>query len=264
MPREDSTMNSQPTSIAIPFPDATERHLHIRVGACRLRIARGSGVAWVEGTYEDPTGTVRSRVSEEGGTARITQEPHLGSLLGLGRGVPTFDLALGTAHAYTLTIETGASDTEFELGGLPLTRLAIKLGAGKSVLHFLEPNPEMMRVLDLDVGAGNMEVHGLANANFADMTLDGGAAAVTCEFGGTLRHDASARLNTGMSSLEIAVPAATAARIMVDATLGSLQTEDGLTTREGGYWTQAAIHGDGPVLTIHANVALGLLRLKVA
>lgn len=255
-------MNNQHTDIAIPFPEAAERHLHIRVGACRLRLTRG-GSSWVAGTYDDPTESVPCRVALEGGSARITQEPRLGSLRGLGRGVPTFDLALGTAQPFTLTVETGASDTDFELGGVPLTRLAIKLGAGKNVLRFLEPNPEQMRVLDLDVGAGSMELHGLANANFADMTLDGGAASVVCAFGGSVRRDAFARINTGMSSVEIAVPATTAARIAVEATLGSLQTDDGFMTHEGGYWTQAAMAGASPSLTIHATVALGLLRLKV-
>jgi hypothetical protein len=255
-------MNSQHTEISIPFPEAAERHLHIRVGACRLRLTRGGGASWVEGSYDDPTENVRSRVIVDGGTARITQEPHLGSLLGLGRGIPTFNLALGTAQPYTLTIETGASDTDFELGGVPLTRLAIKLGAGKNVLRFLEPNPATMGVLDLDVGAGTMDLHTLGNANFVDMSLNGGAAAVTCDFGGTLRQQAAARLNTGMSSLEITLPINTAARVMVDNTLGSFQTEDGFTTKEGGYWTQAAVAGGSPVLTIHASVALGVLRLK--
>ena len=180
----------------------------------------------------------------------------------MGRGVPTFDLALGTAQPYSLTVETGASDTDFELGGVPLIRLAIKLGAGKNVLRFLEPNPQAMSVLDLDVGAGNMELRGLANANFTDMTLDGGAAAFVCDFSGTLRRDASARLNTGMSSLEVLVPSTTAARVMVEATLGHLDTSDGFTTREGGYWTPAALTQSAPVLTVHATVALGVLRLQ--
>jgi hypothetical protein len=82
----------------------------------------------------------------------------------------------GTAQPYMLTIETGASDTAFELGGLPLTRLIIKLGAGKNVLRFSEPNPRAMSVFDLAAGVGSIEIFSLANATFADMRLDGGAA----------------------------------------------------------------------------------------
>jgi len=256
-------MESQRTNILIPFPDASDRHLRIRVGACRLTIARGAGGDWVTGTYDDPTGGLACHISQEGGSARITQEPRLVGLQRWGRGVPTFELALGTAQPYMLTIDTGASDTEFELGGLPLTRLAIKLGAGKNVTRFLEPNPQAMGVLDLDAGAGSIELRGLANTNFADMTLDGGAAAFICDFGGTLRRDSSAHLNTGMSSLEIVVPGTTAVRIASEPVLGRLEASDGFTTRDGGYWTRPAIDGGTPVLTIHANIALGTLSLHV-
>ena len=256
-------MNTTHSDITIPYPEAAERHLHIRVGACRLKITRG-GAAWVTGTYDDPTGNLPCRIIQTGGSTRITQEPRFGAIQGWGRGIPTFDLALGTAQPYTLDIETGASETDFELGGLPLTRLAVKVGAGKNVLGFLEPNPQSMSVLDLDAGAGSMEMRGLANANFADMTLDGGAAAFTCDFSGALQRDAAARISTGMASVEISIPAATAAGVISELTLGHLDASDGFTAKEGSYWTSAALAGGRPVLTIHVNVALGSLRLRAA
>jgi hypothetical protein len=254
-------MNGTRTAISIPFPDVGERHLWITVGACRLTIVREGGPAWVTGTYDDPTRNLPCRITREGGVARITQNPQLTQLLGLSRDVPTFDLALGTAQPYMLTIETGASDTAFELGGLPLTRLIIRLGAGKNVLRFSEPNPQAMSAFDLDAGAGSMELYGLGNANFADMRLDGGAATFTCDFGGTLQRDAYARISTGLSTVDLRVPRATATRIISEAVLGQLEASNGFTTREGGYWTDAALAGGTPVLTIHANVALGSLHL---
>jgi hypothetical protein len=254
-------MNGTRTAITIPFADVGERHLRITVGACRLTIARHGGPAWVTGTYDDPTRSMPCRITQEGGVVWITQNPQLTQLLGLSPGVPTFDLALGTAQPYTLTIETGASDTAVELGGLPLTCLIVKLGAGKNVLRFSKPNPQAMSVFDLDVRAGSMEIYSLANANFADMRLNGGAAAFTCDFGGTLQRDAYARISTGLSAVDLRVPRATAARIISEAVLGQLEASNGFTTREGGYWTDAALAGGTPVLTIHAHVALGSLRL---
>jgi hypothetical protein len=254
-------MDSHQTEIQIPYPEAAERHLRIRVGACRLRIARGGGALWVTGTYDDPTGSLECRIVQDGGSVRITQEPHLLGLGGLGRGVPTFDLALGTVQPFALTIETGASETTFELGGVPLTRLAVKLGAGKAVMRFLEPNPQPMSLLDLDAGAGSIELRALANANFTDMTLDGGAAVFTCDFSGTLQRAASAHISTGMSAVEILVPGSTAASVIADSTLGHLDVGDGFATREGGYWTQAGLAGSTPMLIIHASVALGSLSL---
>jgi hypothetical protein len=255
-------MNDEQTAIQIPFPDAVERQLTVRVGACKLRIARGSTSDWVTGTYVDPTGSLRCRIVQQGGYARITQEPHVTELLGWRRGVPEFNLSLGTTVPYSLVIVTGASDTELELGGVPLMRLAVKVGAGKSTIRFVEPNPENMTVLDIDAGAGSLELRDLANANFADMTLDGGAAVFVCNFSGLLRRDASALLSAGMSTMELSVPSATPARIHTDATLGRVDTGEGFTIKEGGYWTQAAINNLKPVLTIRASVALGTLTLR--
>ena len=142
-------MNSTRTDISIPFPDVAERHLRIIVGACRLTITRGGGPAWVTGTYDDPTRSMPCRIARVGGAVRITQEPQLTQVLGLARGVQTFDLALGTAQPYMLTVETGASDNDFELGGVAITRLAVKLGAGKNVMRFSAPNPQAIARLPI-------------------------------------------------------------------------------------------------------------------
>ncbi len=251
----------QRTEINIPHPNVQEQHVRISVGACRLILRRGDTSAWVAGSYDDPTGSLPCRVIQEGGTARITQRPQFTGLPGWGRGVPTFDLALGTGQPYALTIETGASENTFELGGLPLTRLVLKLGAGKNTVRFLEPNPQAMSLLDMDAGAGNMELYGLANANFAAMMLDGGAATFICDFGGTLQRDASVHITTGLATVELRIPAATAARVIPESTLGHLDAGNGFTAREGGYWTAPALEGARPSLTIQANVALGSLRL---
>ena len=69
-------MDGNRTDITIPYPDAIERRLLIRVGACRLKIGHG-GSDWVTGSYDDPTGAIACRVNQEGGSARITQEPSL-------------------------------------------------------------------------------------------------------------------------------------------------------------------------------------------
>ena len=250
------------TEINIPYPDASLRHLQITVGACRLKIAPSDGTAWVMGTYDDPTGGMPCRITQDGGSVRITQEPHLAEMRGRPGAPPVFDLALGTAQPYILTVETGASDNDFELGGLPINRLAVKLGAGKNVMRFSAPNPQAMSLLDLDAGAGSMEIGGLANANFAELTIDGGAASFTCDFSGTLQRDAYAKISTGLSSVEIVVHGSSAVRFTSESFLGHLDVSEGFSKQGGEYWTRAAVGGVTPVLTIHAAVALGSVRLQ--
>jgi hypothetical protein len=107
-------------------------------------------------------------------------------------------------------------------------------------------------------------LRGLANANFAELTLDGGAAAFICDFSGTLRRAATARLSCGVSTMEILIPPSTAARVVPEVTLGQLQASDGFQTRDGGYWTAAAVAGKEPVLTIRASTAMGALQLRLS
>ncbi|MEA2528229.1 MAG: hypothetical protein QOF73_5456 [Thermomicrobiales bacterium] len=251
---------SNVTSIQVVFPEADNRQLRITVGPAKLRIAPGDGELWVSGTYRDPTGRTPCRVTTEGAKARISQDHRWRGLL---RNAPVFDLQLGKAQPYGLTLESGATDdSACDLGGLPLTSLDVRHGAGKLDLDFSAPNPLPMDRFHLQAGAAETEVTNLANANAAEVTIEGGAASFTLDFGGTPQRDARVKINAGAASVEVRVPATTAAKITPHAILGSVEAGDGFMTREGAYWTEGAVAGGTPVLTIDASVALGSLRLR--
>jgi hypothetical protein len=82
------------------------------------------------------------RITQDGGSVKITQEPHLAEMRGRPGAPPVFDLALGTAQPYMLTVETGASDNDFELGDALFrrrgrrVRLAVGLGG---LAHGVDP-----------------------------------------------------------------------------------------------------------------------------
>jgi hypothetical protein len=250
------------TPINIAYPEAGELQLQIGVGACRFRITPGAGDAWVQGTYVDPTDALPLKVEENGGRVSITQERNPAKFSGRwNSGPPHLDLGLGTTQPYTLTLEGGASEDRFDLGGLPLTRLVMKQGAGKFTIDFSADNPQTMSRLELQGGAGAIEMRNVANANFAEMTVDGGAASYKFDFGGALQQDGHVRISAGMASIEISVPAGTAARITTSSTVGSVHAGAGFTKRDGAYWTDAAVAGRQPLLTIEASVSVGSLRL---
>ena len=99
-------------------------------------------------------------------------------------------------------------------------------------------------------------------SNFSEMRLSGGAAGYELGFGGTLSRDAKAKVEAGLSGVEIEIPASTAARVIAETTLGSVDVGDGFTEREGALLTEGALSGDAPVLTIRAGVRLGSLQLR--
>lgn len=250
------------TNIALPFPEAVDRNLRIAVGACKLKVSPGAAEPWVVGTYVDESNSLPPLIQQEGGEARIMQNYQAFNPFGFFSSTPKIDLMLGKAQPYALGVELGASDNALDLGGLPLTRLSIKQGAGKVDVNFSAANPQPMSLLRIEAGATALEMRNLANANFTDMILEGGAAGYKFDFGGTLQRDAHVRLTTGMSGVEISVPATTAARIKAEIVMGGLTIGDGFTKKEGAFWTEAAIKGQTPVLTIEANISLGGLTIR--
>ncbi|MCL5882964.1 MAG: hypothetical protein M1539_03190 [Actinobacteria bacterium] len=255
------------TKIEIPYPDIeAPLQLRISVGACRLRISpeENTAGAWITGSYEDPGGGLASKIVDEGdGMVRITQKGSISAIKMPFSGAPQLELVLGKARPFTLIVETGASESSLELGGLPLIRLVIKKGAGKSEIDFSEPNPIEMDNIDISAGAVTMVMRNLANANMTRMALDGGAATYDFDFGGELHRDASVKLTAGASLVKVRVPATTAAKITPGSVLGSLDIGDGLAKKEGAFWTEAALAGKTPVLSVLASMALGSLSLQV-
>jgi hypothetical protein len=255
-------MAEMPLNVA--YPAEEDLSLRITLGACRFNARSGEGEAWIAGTCYDPTNGRSPRIMEEGGSVTITEEePSFERLPAVFGGVPRYELEFGRRRPFALTIETGASDFDLDLGGVPLRGLTVRQGAGKFELGFSEPNPHTMELLEISSGAAGIELENLANANFSEMRLSGGAAGYELDFGGALSRDASVKVEAGLSGVQISVPATTAARIVAETTLGSVDVGDGFTKREGAFLTEGASSEGIPVLEIRAGVRLGALQLRV-
>ena len=254
---------SNVTTIDIPFPETEALHLRFAVGACRLLVKPGGGQSWVAGTYDDPSNAIPLRIIQDGdpGTTRITQAVSWPDVWGRPQYPPTFDLSLGKSRPYALSLDMGAGEATVDLGGLPVTQLAVNFGAGKQTIDFSAPNPQPMERVRVAAGAASLELMRLANANVAEVSVEGGAAAYVFDFGGHLRRDVAFKLTAGMSSVEIRIPAGTAAKVTTETVLGSLDMADGFMKKEGAFWNEAALRGATPLLTIGASVVMGSIRV---
>jgi hypothetical protein len=250
---------SQP--IEIPFPDVESPRLKLTAAPARLQVSAGEGEPWVSGSYTDPSGGTAFKVSTDGSETRLS---HDRNLTGLRKGVPQFDLTLGTGKPFALAIETGASDkNHVDLGGLQITEVDVRQGAGEFVIDFSRPNPAEMSKLTVSAGAASLELRNLANANAAEVSVTGGAASFLVDFCGTLQRDMHAKLNTGMAEVKVTAPQEMALKIRTNATLGSVDIGDGFMTKEGAYWSEAAVKEETPVLTLELIVALGAVKVRL-
>jgi hypothetical protein len=257
-----ATTTGDTMRIELPFPPTAVPTLQLRIGPCHLRFTPSEGPAWISGTYSDPTQMLPVDVRSEGAVATIAQRIDLRTLGEIQ--LPRLDLAISRERPLALDIQAGASDSTFDLGGLPLARLVMKAGAGRFDVDFSTPNPTAMAHMGLELGAGAFFARHLANANFAELRVGGGISACTLDFAGELRGDANARVDAGFASLDVFVPAATSARVLVKSFATGSQVGSGFTRKGDAYYTEPAVTGMHPLLTIDISMAFGTLGLRTS
>src|SRR5215216_6960279 len=115
------------TPINATYPSSDDLRLQIALGACRLEAKPGEGEAWITGICHDPTGKRAPRIAEEEGSVRITEsEPSLERIPEVFGGIPRYELAIGKRRPFALIVETGASEFEMDLGGVPVSSLMVR------------------------------------------------------------------------------------------------------------------------------------------
>lgn len=244
-------------TIEIPAPDSHSISLILNFGAGELALKPGIGSTLVSGsaTYNLPEFKPISNI--EGGVVEIRQDNfRTGGLPKLNGLKNQWDLQLGNIPM-DLTIQAGAYDGKFELGGLSLTSLTIKDGAADVELRFSEPNQAQMRLMRYETGASNVTLYGLGNANMNSMSFTGGAGNYTLDFSGNLQRDATITLECGVSNVTLVIPENTNAKVTVEAGLTNVSVPSGWA-QTGNTYTQT---GNTPTLTFVIKMGAGNLTI---
>jgi hypothetical protein len=243
-------------NVPLPADAAQEVNVNLKFGAGILKLNSGvaslvSGTATYNVSDFKPAVTVTSAsVSIEQGNWRLNGIPDISHIKN------EWDLAFGSAPI-ALTIDAGAYQAEFNLGGLALTSLSISDGAADTKLNFASPNLAEMSLLSYSTGASNVSLTGLGNANFANLKFDSGAGNYTLDFSGQFKRDASVHIGTGVSNLTLVIPSRFPVQVTVDGALSNVTYDSGWTKSSNTY-SQA---GSGPKLTIIVEIGAGNLTL---
>jgi len=157
------------TPIKVAYPATEDLHLlRVALAACHFKAEPGGAEPWITGACHDPTGKRPPRIVEGGGAVRISEGgPSFEQITAVFGGVPRYELELGKGRPFALTIETRASEFEMDLGGVPVSSMEVRQGAGKFELDFSAPNPYAMKQPEVSSGAAGIELENLANANFS-------------------------------------------------------------------------------------------------
>lgn len=242
--------------IKVEYPDSDEINLKLSFGAGKLTLNPGADVL-VDGTATYNYDELKPEISTDGGDVEVrVGDGDVNILPNLNDLKNEWDLKLGD-QPMNLSIDSGAYDGTFELGGLSLTRLDISDGAANVEVSFSEPNPVEMSTFTYNSGASNVKITGLANANFSFFDFSAGAGDYTLDFSGELQRDASVKVESGLSNLIIIVPEGVNAVVTVESGLSNVNASSGWE-RSGGDYVQ---EGEGPTLTFVIEMGAGNLTL---
>jgi len=103
-------------------------------------------------------------------------------------------------------MDVGACEAEFDFTGLKINNLALDVGASSTEIIFRKPNVEGISNINIDAGACELTIEGLANANFQKLSFNGGLGDFTLDFRGELRHKAYVDIDMGLGSLTVLLP----------------------------------------------------------
>jgi len=255
--RTVDTGATQTLTLAEALPEgAAPARLLIEMGAGSLTLAPGAK-NFVDGEIRCNVDTWQPKVTRQDGRLSLLQPTSLTAQFPNNDIVNEWDLRLGSAAPFELEVNAGAYDGSLDLSGLPITRLEMSSGASSVSVSFSQPNPQSMRMLSFKTGASSVNLSGLANANFQEMTFEGGAGSYQLDFGGDLLQPANVRITGGVSSTTLRIPAETNAEVIVSGGLNNISPSGTWTISGSTYRAE----GPGPLLTIRVELGVGSLEL---
>jgi len=240
--------------ITVATPLSEEARLKISFGAGELRLSPGAQDALVSGTATYNVADFKPQIIENEGSVEIKQGDF--KTLDVVDLKNEWDLKLGQTPM-ELEINAGAYKGIYEFGGLALTNLTVKDGASQVEASFSEPNQTEMTVFRYETGASNVELTGLANANFSTLIFNGGAGNYTLDFSGELQQDATGRVESGFGDLNLVIPENVDARVTVEGGAVNVNHSSGWSESNDTYRQD----GTGPTLTIVVKMGAGNVTL---
>ena len=244
--------------IDVPLPaNATQPvNLSLAFGAGTLKVHPGAS-GLVSGTASYNLADFKPVVTVNGSTVRIEQGNwKMRGITDLSKIKNEWDLSLGS-QPLNLSMEAGAYQAEYQLGGLALTNLTVKDGASDVKMDFASTNLAELSLLSYETGASNVSLTGLGNANFANLTFKSGAGNFSLDFSGALKRDGSVNIETGLGNTTLVIPSGVPVQLTVEGGLSNVSYGSSWS-KNGSVYSQA---GSGPQLTIVVHIGAGNLTL---
>ncbi len=245
--------------VDLAYPDEKPARLKLEVPFGQVHLSPG-GNSIVKGQVVYNLAELKPAYSVKGRTVRIRQEWRV--LLPI-EGRNRWELALGTAEPFGLELKAGASQSEVDLSGVPLTDLDLETGAGEMHVVFNDPNPARLVDGEIQAGAGKLVLEGLLNANIESLKLQAGAGQLKALFtGGPLTASGKVKIEGGVGESILVIDPAAPVRVRASTGLGSTEVAEGLLRRDNGYETESYA-GATARLDIQVSTGVGAIKVQL-
>jgi len=168
-------------------------------------------------------------------------------------------LALSRDVPMDLSMDFGAVHADIALGGIPLTRLDIEVGASQTLIDISEPNPESMSRASMDVGAAEFTVLNLGNLNAQRIDIDAGVGDIELGFTGAWQQNAEVSVDMGLGSLVLRFPRGLGVRLEKDTFLTSFDSQ--LLVKRGNPYYSLDYDDAEYQITVEIDAAFGSIRV---
>ena len=173
---------------------------------------------------------------------------------------------LGFTNTIPISFEMdiGACESELDFTGLKINNLDIDLGASSTEINFKKPNSERISKFNIDAGASELKIKGLGNANFDELSFEGGLGDFTLDFSGDLKHKAYADIDMGLGSLTILLPEGIGVRIQKEGSFISSFSidEDGFEKVESNVYESENFGKAEGELIFDIEIGLGSVKIE--
>jgi hypothetical protein len=160
--------------------------------------------------------------------------------------------------------ELGAGRGDFDMTGLDIKDFKMSAGASSTTLLFGEPNKSEIDDLDIKSGVSKFVGEKLCNANFKEMTFEGGVGSYYLNFEGKLQHEADVRIKIGLGAVTIVIPRNIGAKVCYQENWFSNFSIDRNFDEEtkGVYVTSNYSSAEGK-MNIYVESGLGSVKVKL-
>ncbi len=250
----------QGAEIQLPMPEAsaTGVELKLRFIAGKLSLAPGATEGLASGRATFNAVELEPKTAVTGSSYTLYQGDPTGQAIPSIEGNILNEWTLQLAdRPMSLNINAGPYTGSFELGALSLEKLTITEIGSQLKAAFSKPNQVEMSTFAFSTGGSDVQLKGLANANFEQMTFQSGAGNYTLSFDGDLKRDATVKIDSGMSTVNIIVPKGVNARVTFDGGLTSVEAKAPWQQNGSTY----SLSGTGPTISITVTMGAGTLNL---